>query len=91
MGFHCRNIQPRREARGAARGTAVKGRPGVVGGAPPAEAGRPKPKETPNQIASRSLWPAGQDEGDSETAVVALAQPARRIEAVEEAINKAPA
>ncbi|PKM53571.1 MAG: hypothetical protein CVV00_11820 [Firmicutes bacterium HGW-Firmicutes-5] len=34
--------KPRREARGGIRATAVKGRAGVVGGAPPAEAGRPR-------------------------------------------------
>jgi hypothetical protein len=33
--------KPRRQARGGARSTAVKGRPGVVDGAPAAEAGRP--------------------------------------------------
>jgi len=43
--------------------TAVKGRPGIVGGAPAAEAGRPGASSEPKTLISRSLWPAGQDEG----------------------------
>jgi len=34
-------------------------------------------------MASRSIWPAGQDEGDTVAVIVAMAQPARRIGAVE--------
>ena len=40
-----------------------KGRPGVVDGAPAAEAGRPGASSAPKTLISRSLWPAGQDEG----------------------------
>lgn len=51
----------------------------------------PESKANPNVLASRSLCPAGQGEGDTGAVIVAMAQPARRIDAVEEATNQAPA
>ena len=34
----------------------------------------PEPQANPNVLPSRSLWPAGQDEGDTETVDIALSQ-----------------
>jgi len=78
--------------RGAARSTAVKGRRGEAWRTS-ASAGRTtrSPRLTPNRMASRSVCPFGQNEGDTGAVAVALAQPARWIVAVEEATNRATA
>jgi len=56
-----------------------KGRPGVVDGAPAAEAGRPGASVAPKTLISRSLWPAGQDEGAKRNVDIALSQRERRL------------
>jgi len=71
--------------------TAVKGRRGELAGHRQRRPDARSHRVTPNLMASRSVCRFRQNEGDTGAVVVALAQPVRRIDAVEAARNKATA